>query len=80
MAAAQCGQQDKLSHPSVRQSPRQDSDTRHKARGLHIPDVSELPSIAVPNRTEREQFYPYLRDETTLARPWAVPGTPGLER
>src|SRR4029079_4902469 len=24
-------------------------------------------------------FYPYLRDETTLARPWAVPGTPGLE-
>ena len=36
-------------------------------------------SIAVPNRTEREGFYPYLRDETTLARPWAVPGTPGLE-
>ncbi len=44
-----------------------------------IPNVDDLQSIAVPNRTEREGFYPYLRDETTLARPWAVPGTPGLE-
>ena len=26
-----------------------------------------------------EEFWPYLRDETTLARPWAIPGTPGLE-
>jgi 2-oxoglutarate ferredoxin oxidoreductase subunit alpha len=49
------------------------------AEPWHIPSVDDLPSIAVPNRTEREQFYPYLRDETTLARPWAVPGTPGLE-
>jgi 2-oxoglutarate ferredoxin oxidoreductase subunit alpha len=49
------------------------------AEPWHIPNVDDLPSIAVPNRTEREQFYPYLRDETTLARPWAVPGTPGLE-
>ena len=44
-----------------------------------IPNFDDLPSIAVPNRTEREGFWPYLRDETTLARPWAVPGTPGLE-
>ena len=44
-----------------------------------IPNVDDLPSIAVPNRTEASGFYPYLRDETTLARPWAVPGTPGLE-
>jgi 2-oxoglutarate ferredoxin oxidoreductase subunit alpha len=44
-----------------------------------IPNVDDLPSIAVENRTEREGFYPYLRDEMTLARPWAVPGTPGLE-
>jgi 2-oxoglutarate/2-oxoacid ferredoxin oxidoreductase subunit alpha len=49
------------------------------AEPWHIPSVDDLPSIAVPNRTEREQFFPYLRDETTLARPWAVPGTPGLE-
>ncbi len=44
-----------------------------------IPDAADLPSIAVPNRTEKEGFYPYLRDPETLARPWAVPGTPGLE-
>jgi len=49
------------------------------AEPWHIPDVADLPSIAVPNRTEREGFWPYDRDETTLARPWAVPGTPGLE-
>ncbi len=49
------------------------------AEPWNIPSVDDLPSIAVPNRTERASFYPYLRDETTLARPWAVPGTPGLE-
>jgi 2-oxoglutarate ferredoxin oxidoreductase subunit alpha len=49
------------------------------AEPWQIPNVDDLPSIAVENRTEREGFYPYLRDETTLARPWAVPGTPGLE-
>ncbi len=49
------------------------------AEPWHIPDVDDMPSIAVSNRIERQGFYPYLRDETTLARPWAVPGTPGLE-
>jgi 2-oxoglutarate ferredoxin oxidoreductase subunit alpha len=49
------------------------------AEPWQIPAADDLPSIAIPNRTEREGFYPYLRDETTLARPWAVPGTPGLE-
>jgi 2-oxoglutarate ferredoxin oxidoreductase subunit alpha len=44
-----------------------------------VPDLEGLPDISVPNRTEAKGFYPYLRDETTLARPWAVPGTPGLE-
>jgi 2-oxoglutarate ferredoxin oxidoreductase subunit alpha len=44
-----------------------------------IPDPADLPRIGVPNRTEKEGFYPYLRDPLTLARPWAVPGTPGLE-
>jgi 2-oxoglutarate ferredoxin oxidoreductase subunit alpha len=44
-----------------------------------IPAVEDLPAIAVPNRTEKDGFYPYLRDPKTLARPWAVPGTPGLE-
>jgi len=44
-----------------------------------IPDVDHLPDISVPNRTERVGFQPYARDPITLARPWAVPGTPGLE-
>ncbi len=44
-----------------------------------VPDVDDLPDISVPNRTERAGFQPYARDPLTLARPWAVPGTPGLE-
>ncbi len=44
-----------------------------------VPNVDDLPGIAVPNRTERAGFHPYDRDPLTLARPWAVPGTPGLE-
>ncbi|HUN65560.1 MAG TPA: 2-oxoacid:acceptor oxidoreductase subunit alpha [Bacteroidota bacterium] len=44
-----------------------------------IPDVSSLPDIGVTFRTDPKGFFPYLRDEKTLARPWAVPGTPGLE-
>jgi 2-oxoglutarate ferredoxin oxidoreductase subunit alpha len=44
-----------------------------------IPRVADLPPIGIPNRTERAGFFPYLRDPETLARPWAVPGTPGLE-
>ena len=44
-----------------------------------IQEMAELPDLRVPNRTERAGFYPYERDPETLARPWAVPGTPGLE-
>jgi len=47
-----------------------------------LPDVSTLPKLDVDFATEPNfegQFLPYLRDEQTLARPWAVPGTPGLE-
>jgi 2-oxoglutarate ferredoxin oxidoreductase subunit alpha len=52
-----------------------------------IPDVADLPDLEVEFATEpnhenpdgSRDFWPYLRDETTLARPWAVPGTPGLE-
>jgi 2-oxoglutarate ferredoxin oxidoreductase subunit alpha len=47
-----------------------------------IPDPADLPDISVefatkPNRDG--EFLPYVRDEVTLARPWALPGTPGLE-
>ncbi|MGZ4204983.1 MAG: 2-oxoacid:acceptor oxidoreductase subunit alpha [Actinomycetota bacterium] len=46
-----------------------------------VPHVSELSDISVPFATGPNhdgEFWPYLRDEN-LARPWAVPGTPGLE-
>ncbi|MEU0443829.1 2-oxoacid:acceptor oxidoreductase subunit alpha, partial [Streptomyces sp. NPDC006186] len=52
-----------------------------------IPEIDELPDLRVqfaqgPNHTlddGTEVFWPYKRDPHTLARPWAVPGTPGLE-
>jgi 2-oxoglutarate ferredoxin oxidoreductase subunit alpha len=47
-----------------------------------LPDVESLPDIRVPFATEANldgEFMPYLRDPETLARPWAIPGTPGLE-
>ena len=44
-----------------------------------IPKVSELSPIDVDFPTDTNGFEPYLRDEATLARPWAIPGTPGLE-
>jgi len=44
-----------------------------------IPDYDKLPDISTKFRTDAEGFLPYLRDEVTLARPWAIPGTAGLE-
>ncbi|KUN93702.1 2-oxoacid:acceptor oxidoreductase subunit alpha [Streptomyces caeruleatus] len=52
-----------------------------------IPELDELPDLTVqfaqgPNHTLEdgsEVFWPYKRDPQTLARPWAIPGTPGLE-
>ena len=48
-----------------------------------IPDVADLPNLQVDFATEPNgadgAYLPYLRDPQTLARPWAVPGTPGLE-
>ncbi len=51
-----------------------------------VPDVDTLPDLSVefataPNGTGNEEgtYLPYLRDPDTLARPWAVPGTAGLE-
>ena len=51
-----------------------------------LPDVDELPDISVSFTTEMNhtapdgtaEYWPYLRDPETLARPWAIPGTPGL--
>jgi len=44
-----------------------------------IPDLETLPRYHVEQRIDPEGFQPYLRDEETLARPWATPGTKGLE-
>jgi len=45
-----------------------------------VPDVADLPDISVPNAVKGEgTFLPYGRDPETLSRPWAIPGTPGLE-
>ncbi|MET8177936.1 2-oxoacid:acceptor oxidoreductase subunit alpha [Streptomyces sp. NPDC005336] len=52
-----------------------------------VPEIDDLPDLRVqfatgPNHTTEdgtEVFWPYKRDPETLARPWAVPGTPGLE-
>ena len=44
-----------------------------------LPDPKALPDIPAKFRTEKEGFFPYLRDPATLARPWVRPGTPGLE-
>jgi 2-oxoglutarate ferredoxin oxidoreductase subunit alpha len=51
------------------------------AEPWRMPDVEALPDISVPFATEPnagDSFLPYLRDPETLARPWAIPGTPGL--
>ena len=51
-----------------------------------IPDVSELPDLSASfalataaDQPEHGDFKPFTRDPQTLARPWAIPGTPGLE-
>lgn len=44
-----------------------------------LPAIDELPDLKVDYRTDPKGYYPYLRDEETLSRPWVVPGTPGLE-
>jgi 2-oxoglutarate ferredoxin oxidoreductase subunit alpha len=48
------------------------------AETWRVPDLKELPAIDVMQAAPREPFLPYQRD-AHLARPWAVPGTPGLE-
>ena len=49
------------------------------AEPWRIPRTAELPDITVKFRTDPDGYQPYLRDPGTLARPWVVPGTVGLE-
>jgi len=44
-----------------------------------IPDPDAIPAIDPGFRRDPEGFQPFARDEDTLARPWAIPGTAGLE-
>lgn len=44
-----------------------------------LPDLELIEPIEVEHRTDPNGYQPYLRDEATLARPWVLPGTPGLE-
>jgi 2-oxoglutarate ferredoxin oxidoreductase subunit alpha len=56
-----------------------DSYLANSAEPWRIPDLATLPRQAVAFRTDPSGFAPYVRDPVTLARPWAIPGTPGLE-
>jgi 2-oxoglutarate/2-oxoacid ferredoxin oxidoreductase subunit alpha len=56
-----------------------DGQLANGAEPWELPDTDKLPPIKVEFATNPEGFLPYSRDEQTLSRPWAVPGTPGLE-
>jgi 2-oxoglutarate/2-oxoacid ferredoxin oxidoreductase subunit alpha len=49
------------------------------AEPWRIPHADEIPPIPVSFVKDPKGFFPYKRDPKTLARPWAIPGTPGLE-
>lgn len=53
----------------------------NSAEPWKLPNIDDLPSLRVTHPTEADAgtFKPYQRDPATLARPWAVPGTPGLQ-
>ncbi|MBK7827292.1 2-oxoacid:acceptor oxidoreductase subunit alpha [Nannocystis sp.] len=51
----------------------------NSAEPWKIPDITTIKPFPVQFRREPEGFHPFLRDPATLARAWAVPGTPGLE-
>jgi 2-oxoglutarate ferredoxin oxidoreductase subunit alpha len=54
----------------------------HIAQGAEpwrIPELDKLEPISVIHPVDPDSFLPYRRDEATLGRPWAIPGTPGLE-
>jgi 2-oxoglutarate ferredoxin oxidoreductase subunit alpha len=56
-----------------------DSYLANSSEPWRIPDVEALPQWPVAFENRARGFEPYARDPETLARPWAIPGTPGLE-
>jgi 2-oxoglutarate ferredoxin oxidoreductase subunit alpha len=51
----------------------------NSAEPWKIPDITEFQPFPVAFKKDPAGFHPFLRDEKTLARNWAIPGTPGLE-
>jgi 2-oxoglutarate ferredoxin oxidoreductase subunit alpha len=49
------------------------------AEPWRVPDVDDVPEFPVTFRSDPEGFQPFARDSKILVRPWAIPGTPGLE-
>ncbi|WP_193612891.1 2-oxoacid:acceptor oxidoreductase subunit alpha [Nocardioides lijunqiniae] len=62
--------------PEIDDLPRIDPDFATEANHVVTPAGTAEDGTATP---EERDYWPYLRDEETLARPWAIPGTPGLE-
>ena len=51
----------------------------HNSEPWKIPDPDEIEPIVAEYRTDPQDYQPYMRDAQTLARPWVVPGTTGME-
>jgi 2-oxoglutarate ferredoxin oxidoreductase subunit alpha len=49
------------------------------AEPWRLPAIADLPDFTVRFRDDPAGYFPYLREDETLSRPWVVPGTPGLE-
>jgi 2-oxoglutarate ferredoxin oxidoreductase subunit alpha len=49
------------------------------AEPWRVPRAADLPAIPVVFRDDPAGYQPYMRDPASLARPWVIPGTPGLE-
>ena len=57
-----------------------EADVFNSAEPWKLPEIEKLPSLEVSHpKAGASPFLPYARDPQTLARPWATPGTPGLE-
>ncbi len=51
----------------------------NSAEPWRIPNMADFPEINLHYCAQKEGFLPYKREDETLSRPWAIPGTPGLE-
>ena len=56
-----------------------DADLANGAQPWKIPAIDSLPKFTISHPQTNQAFQPYARDDKTLARPWVLPGTTGLE-